>query len=392
MVLLAVIYIAFIGLGIPDSLFGPSWPAINLDFNVPISYASFVSVTVTICTTISSLFTVKLVKKIGTKRVVAYSTLLTAIALFGYSISSKLIFLMIFGVFLGFGAGAIDSTLNNYVALHYKATVMNFLHCFYGVGVTVSPFIMGYMIEHVSWRLGYRVAGGIQLLFTLLIFLSFPLWDKKEKEDKLEKIETEEENMKKEGSLFSHLSNPLILCSCFIFLSYVALEFTCGQWMSSYLVKQYSFDPSLGAYFGALFYGGLAFGRLVSGFAASKLSSKQLIKIGISFVFVSLVVLALTSNPYLAGGCLFLIGAGDGPIYPNFMHLTPKIFGKKESQAVISLEMAFCYCGGLVFPALFAILSGKLGLGIFPYYLLILCILLILNIIYYMHKTKKCVE
>ncbi|HAY72785.1 MAG TPA: MFS transporter, partial [Ruminococcaceae bacterium] len=274
--LLIVIFIDFIGLGIPDSLFGAAWPAINHDFGLPISAANAVTVTMTVCSIISSLMSAKLTEKFSTSKITAVSTALTAVGLFGFSISKNIYMMFFFTLFLGFGAGAIDSALNNYVAVHYKASHMNFLHCFYGIGVTLSPYLMSLALKNRSWQSGYRWAFIIQLVISILAFVSLPLW---QKNDVLSGTSDESKQSNK-NSFTELIKLPGIKSTWLVFFGSCALEYVSGTWSSSFLVNSRGLTADKAALFVTVYYGGIAFGRFLSGILSSKLKPQQIIAIG----------------------------------------------------------------------------------------------------------------
>lgn len=289
MILLLIIYIAFIGLGVPDSLFGTAWPPIYTEFALPISYGSFVTVAISCSTVISSAMSAKLIRKFGTGRVSAVSTLLTAIALLGFSYAPNLQTMCILSVPLGIGAGAIDVALNNYVSLYYSATHMNFLHCFYGIGVCVSPYILSLVISGESgWRGGYRYAFLIQIGITALLFLTLPIWKRQHNESKEETSEST-----KELSFLQALRIPGVKLVCLIFITSTGIEYTCGGWGSTYLVEYRNMTAEAAAQVIMLYYIGITCGRFLSGVLASKLHSWKIITIGQIILGVALILIGI---------------------------------------------------------------------------------------------------
>ena len=368
--LLIVIYIAFIGLGIPDSLFGTAWPAVYTEFSLPISAASIVSVTSTVCTIISSLNSAKVLNRFGTPAVTAVSTAMTALALLGYSFAPSIWWLCLLSVPLGLGAGAIDTGLNNYVALYYSATHMSFLHCFYGIGVSLSPYIMSLMLSTTgNWRYGYRWAFYIQAGITTLIFLSLPLWKKvKHKNYRTECEEVKPVTLK----LKQMIKMPSVIACSMMFLTSCAIESVCGAWGSTYLVTSKGLDPAMAAGVVTLYYVGMAIGRFLSGVLASKLSPWKIIHVGQLFTLAAIVILALPFGIVLSAAGLFLIGVGNAPLFPNLNHLTPDNFGAEYSQSVMGVQMSAGYVGFLIISPLFGVLGQLLGTKILPCYLLII--------------------
>lgn len=382
--LLIVIFIDFIGLGIPDSLFGAAWPAINSDFGLPISAANAVTVTMTVCSIISSLMSAKLTEKFSTSKIAAVSTALTAVGLFGFSISKNIYMMFFFTLFLGFGAGAIDAVLNNYVAVHYRASHMNFLHCFYGIGVTLSPYLMSLALKNRSWQSGYHLAFIIQLVISIIAFASLPLW---QKNGRL----SESSDEKSEKNSFAELIKlPGIKSTWLVFFGSCALEYVSGTWSSSFLVNSRGITVDRAALFVTVYYGGIAFGRFLSGIFSSKLKPQQIILIGTILIIPAIVLVSQPFIPNLIAVGMFLIGLGNGPLYPNMVHLTPIRFGAQRSQAVMGSQMAAAYIGILSMPTLTGFLAQKFSTDIFPYCLAVLYgIMLISLIATYMAKTTN---
>ncbi len=382
--LLIVIFIDFIGLGIPDSLFGAAWPAINSDFGLPISAANAVTVTMTVCSIISSLMSSKLTEKFSTSKIAAVSTALTAVGLFGFSISKNIYMMFFFTLFLGFGAGAIDAVLNNYVAVHYRASHMNFLHCFYGIGVTLSPYLMSLALKNRSWQSGYHLAFIIQLVISIIAFASLPLW---QKNGRL----SESSDEKSEKTSFTELIKlPGIKSTWLVFFGSCALEYVSGTWSSSFLVNSRGITVDRAALFVTVYYGGIAFGRFLSGIFSSKLKPQQIILIGTILIIPAIVLVSQPFIPNLIAVGMFLIGLGNGPLYPNMVHLTPIRFGAQRSQAVMGSQMAAAYIGILSMPTLTGFLAQKFSTDIFPYCLAVLYgIMLISLIATYMAKTTN---
>lgn len=382
--LLIVIFIDFIGLGIPDSLFGAAWPAINSDFGLPISAANAVTVTMTVCSIISSLMSAKLTEKFSTSKIAAVSTALTAVGLFGFSISKNIYMMFFFTLFLGFGAGAIDAALNNYVAVHYRASHMNFLHCFYGIGVTLSPYLMSLALKNRSWQSGYRLAFIIQLVISIIAFVSLPLW---QKNGRL----SESSDEKSEKSSFADLVKlPGIKSTWLVFFGSCALEYVSGTWSSSFLVNSRGITVDRAALFVTVYYGGIALGRFLSGIFSSKLKPQQIILIGTILIIPAIVLVSQPFIPNLIAVGMFLIGLGNGPLYPNMVHLTPIRFGAQRSQAVMGSQMAAAYIGILSMPTLTGFLAQKFSTDIFPYCLAVLYgIMLISLIATYRAKTTN---
>lgn len=371
--LLIIIYIAFIGLGVPDSLFGTAWPAIYTDLDLPVSWASIVTIIVSCGTIISSLLSSWLISRFGTGKITAVSTLMTALALLGFSCSDSMLWLCLCAVPLGLGAGSIDTALNNYVALHYEASHMNFLHCFYGVGVSLSPYLMSLALSQGTWENGYRTVFWFQLAIAALTILTLPLW----KKVRHSKNGEEEEEAPRVVSFPALMKMPRVRMACLVFIGYCALEYTCGTWGSTFLVNAKGAAADTAARMVTFYYIGLALGRFLSGVLAGRLHSRQLVKIGQTILLAAIASLFLPLPSAFCSVSLFFIGLGNGPIFPNMLHLTPELFGKDLSQAVIGAEMATSYVGVLLAPALFGLIAQNVTAALFPVYLLVLYALMI---------------
>lgn len=371
--LLIVIYIAFIGLGVPDSLFGTAWPAIYTDLNLPVSWASIVTIIVSCGTITSSLLSSWLISRFGTGKITAVSTLMTALALLGFSCSDSMLWLCLCAIPLGLGAGSIDTALNNYVALHYKASHMNFLHCFYGIGVSLSPYLMSLALSKGTWEGGYRAVFWFQLAIAALTALALPLWKKVRHAQNGE----EAEETPRVLSFPALMKMPKVRMACLVFIGYCALEYTCGTWGSTFLVNAKGAAADTAARMVTFYYIGLALGRFLSGVLAGLLHSRQLVKIGQMILLAAVVSLFLPLPFAFCSVSLFFIGLGNGPIFPNMLHLTPELFGKDLSQAVIGAEMATSYIGVLLAPALFGLIAQNVTAALFPVYLLVLYALMI---------------
>lgn len=365
--LLAVIYTAFIGLGIPDSLFGTAWPAIYREFSLPISFASFVTVTTSCGTVVSSLMSSQVIRRFGTARVSAFSTALTAVALLGFSFSGSFWLLILCAIPLGLGAGAIDTALNNYVALHYSATHMSFLHCFYGVGVSLSPYVLSLVISGPQgWRGGYRTAFAMQLVIALLLFLTLPLWKK------VQGVRTDGESGEEKTNALpvrKVLKLPGVKGMCLLFVASVGIEVTAGSWGATFLVESKGVTEDRAAWYVMFYYIGMAVGRFLSGVLAAKLHSWQIIRLGMVVLGAALVVLLLPVPPVWSAVGLFLVGLGNGPMFPNYNYLAPESFGPEVSQSVIGTQMAFSYIGVMLVPTVFGVLGQVVTVALFPAYL-----------------------
>ena len=379
--LIVIIYLAFISLGLPDALLGSSWPTMREEMNVPLSYAGIISMIVALGTIFSSLMSDRLTRKIGTAKVTSFSVLLTAIALFGFSISSEFWMLALWAIPYGLGAGSVDASLNNYVALHYSSKHMSWLHCMWGIGASVGPYIMGYfLINHNSWNKGYLTISILQIILTFILFMSIPKWKKRVNEEK-------EENAKPLGliEIFKLRGAKEILIT---FFCYCAVEQTAGLWASSYLVEYFYVDKDVAASFASLFYLGMTFGRALSGFITTKLNDKTMIRSGISIVFIGIIFVILPFSEVFTYIGLLIIGLGCAPIYPCIIHSTPSLFGEDKSQAIIGVEMAFAYIGTLLMPPLFGVFANLLSVRLYPFYMLILLILMYIMFETLIRKTK----
>lgn len=381
--LLIIIYITFIGLGIPDSLFGTAWPAIYPAFGVAISHANFVTSIISGGTILSSLLSTRLIKHFGTAKITAASTAITAGALLGFSVAPSILFLCLFAVPLGIGAGAIDTALNNYVALHYRAIHMNFLHCFYGIGVSLSPYLMSLMLSATgNWRQGYQTVFWVQLVIAIMTIISIPLWKKVNSADSYE-----EENALVVG-IIDLLKDQKVRRVCLVFLGSCAIEYTCGIWGSTFLVNEKQMAVDGAAKVIMFYYIGMALGRSSSGVLALKCTSQQIIKIGQCITLTAITLLLLPIPPVAVGGALFLIGLGNGPIFPNMIHLTPETFGKERSQAVVSIQMSASYISILLAPVLFGLIAQFISVALFPYYLCVMLFVMLLGT-FLTHKSLE---
>ena len=373
-ILLIIIYIAFISLGLPDAILGSAWPLMHTDLNVPISYAGIATMIVSGGTIISSFFSEKMIRKFGTGKVTTISVLLTATGLLGIYFAPSFIWICLLGIPLGIGAGAVDAALNNFVALHYEAKHMNWLHCFWGIGATSGPFIMSlFLLNQNGWRIGYATIGIIQAILVICLFISLPLWRQFET---TQKVEEEDDNGIKIKSL---LKIPGAKPTLIAFFCYCAVELTTGLWASSYLVVNDGLAVELAAKWASFYYLGITVGRFIAGFLTMKLTNTQMIRIGqtICIIGAILLVLPITSVFKLIG--LIFIGLGCAPIYPAMLHETPNRFGKELSQRLMGIQMATAYVGSTLIPPLFGALSKVLGLQMLPYFLLIFLIIMLVS-------------
>ena len=379
--LLIVIYLSFISLGLPDSLLGAAWPTMQPLLNVPISYAGWLSMIISCGTVISSLLSDKLLRRFGTGLVVACSVLLTAIALFGYSVSSQYWMLCLFAVPYGLGAGAVDAALNHYVALHYAARHMSWLHCFWGVGCALSPYIMSfYLHRNTDWQGGYRAISLLQIGLTVMLFLSLPLWKKK--------AAAAESGAEPAVPMRTMLRRRGVMQALLTFFSYCALESTAGLWASSFLVQSRGITAETAAKFASLFYIGITAGRFISGFAADRLGDSRMIRLGLGGIAAGVFLVMLPLSDVFALTGLIVIGIGCAPVYPCMIHATPIVFGRDSSQSMIGMQIASAYIGTTLMPPLFGFVADRAGLGIFPLFLAFFLILMAL-LTEQMYRTKK---
>ena len=367
--LLAVIYLIFISLGLPDSLLGSGWPKMQAVFSVPSSYAGYVSMTISFMTIISALLSPRMIKHFHTKWITIVSIGLTIAGLLGFSMCSRYWMLFIFAVPYGLGAGAIDASVNHYVANNYSGSIMNFLHCFYGVGAVISPYIMALALKYARWNEGYSWTSYIQMFILLVCIISLPLWKTNGKE--------EEEDHSDSVGIKEALKVPAVIFTLIAFYAYCAGEATCFLWTPSYFAGTKSgLSAETIASFGSLIFGGLMLGRLISGFISNKLGDRRLIRIGIFVELLGIIMVFLPVESYMVAVAGFVvIGTGMGPVYPAIQHMAPANFGKKYSAAVIGLQMAAAYVGSTFMPMIFGLLQQKIGIAIMPAYLLIFAII-----------------
>lgn len=380
--LLAIIYLAFISLGLPDALLGSAWPTMYTEFGVPVSYAGIISMIIALGTIISSLQSDRLTRRFGTGKVTAVSVGITAAALLGFSYTHSFWLLCLWAVPYGLGAGSVDASLNNYVALHYKSRHMSWLHCMWGVGATAGPYIMGFALSSgQKWNSGYLYIAVLQIILTGILVFSLPLWKGRSAGG-----ETDSAAEGKALSLGEIIRIPgareIMLC----FFCYCALEQTSGLWASSYLTLFKSIPAETAARFAGLFYIGITVGRALSGFLTMKLNDVQMIRLGQGIIAAGILTLFLPGPAFLSLAGLILIGLGCAPVYPCIIHSTPAHFGADKSQAVIGVQMASAYIGTCIMPPIFGLIANHISVGLFPLYLL-----LILLIMFIMHEllTRK---
>ncbi len=372
--ILVVIYVVFISLGLPDSLFGVTWPVVHKDFMIPESFASLYSIITGLCSGGASFIAGSLIRKYGTPRVTYFSILLTAIGLVGISFSPNIIVMMLFTVIMGYGAGAIDTGLNNYISLNYKARHMSWLHCFWGVGVTLSPLIMSNFLDgNCEWRIGYRIIALIQFSISILVLISLKKWIKEDK--KSNKVETDD-NSESKHSIITVLKQKGVITSILSQGLYCSMEFLIGTWGASYLVNSFGYLPDTAARWVSLYYGGIMIGRLISGFISIKANDNTLIRGGIAAAFVGIIILLLPLGAFSPVG-LLLIGVGFGPIFPSILHSVPERFGKEYSADLTGFHMGGAYGTGFLVQLIFGYVATATTFNITPFVLLGLIICLI---------------
>lgn len=369
--LLALIYIAFISLGLPDSLLGSGWPVIHEVFDVPVSSMGIVTMVISGCTILSSLLSDKLTRKFGTSIVTVTSVFLTAVALLGFSFATEFWMLIVLGIPYGLGAGAIDAALNNYVALHYTSKHMSWLHCFWGVGTIVSPFVMSYALANSVWNDGYRIVAFIQLGIGLLLLLTLPVWKVNKK---LANIEEEQKSIGLIGALKVKGVPHLLLG----FFAYCAAEATAMGWSATYFSQVKGIDGETAAAYASMVFIGLTVGRFLGGFLMDKLGDRKMILLGTAITVCGIAMLLIpTQKDILAIIGFVIIGLGYAPIYPCIIHATPNNFGAENSSAIIGIQMASAYVGSTFMPPLYGLLGRYLGYGMMPVYLLIFMALML---------------
>ncbi|MEE1114130.1 MAG: MFS transporter [Eubacterium sp.] len=367
--LLAVIYLIFISLGLPDSLLGSGWPVMQKAFAVPSSYAGYVSMAISFMTIISALLSPRLIKKFHTKWIVTVSIALTILGLLGFSYSSGYWMLFLFAVPYGLGAGAIDAAVNHYVANNYSGSVMNFLHCFYGVGAMISPYIMAVALKYAGWNEGYRWTSYVQLFILAVVIISLPLWSRKES--------GQEESNHDSAGIAETLKVPGVVFTLIAFFAYCSGEATCFLWTPSYFAgTKAGLSDDLIASFGSLIFGGLMLGRVIAGFITNKFGDRKMIRIGATVELIGIVLVLLPVQSYLPAAVGFVvIGTGMGPIYPAIQHMAPANFGRRFSAAVIGLQMASAYVGSTFMPMVFGHLQENFGMRIMPFFLIVFAVL-----------------
>lgn len=373
--LLAIIYLSFISLGLPDALLGAAWPSMYPQFDVPVSYAGIISMIIALGTVVSSLQSDRLTKKLGTGKVTALSVLMTAMALFGFATSHSFGMLCLWAIPYGLGAGSVDASLNNYVALHYESRHMSWLHCMWGVGASAGPYIMGYALTAgLGWNSGYHIIAVLQIVLTAILLCSLPLW----KQRPAEVLQDGKVQNVKALSIREVLqlagAREILVC----FFCYCALEQTTGLWASSYLTLHKGVSADTAASFASMFYLGITVGRALSGFLTMKLNDVQMIRLGEVIIGIGVLVMLLPFGQSLSLTGLILIGLGCAPVYPCVIHSTPAHFGADKSQAIIGIQMACAYVGTCLMPPVFGLIANHITVALLPVYLLIILVLMVI--------------
>lgn len=369
--LLAVIYLSFISLGLPDSLLGSAWPVMYRGLGVEVSYAGVISMIIAVGTIISSLQSDRLTQKLGAGKVTLISVGMTALALFGFSLSHSFWLLCLWAIPYGLGAGSVDAALNNYVALHYASRHMSWLHCMWGVGASLGPYIMGRALSGgQSWNMGYRYIAILQIGLTLILLLSLPLWKGRAVEEEGSAAET----VLSLRQIIGIVGAKEVMLA---FFCYCAIEQTAGLWASSYLVLHKGLSAETAAGFASLFFVGITIGRGISGFVTMKLNDEQMIRLGQGIIMLGIAALFLPFNEEVALAGLILIGLGCAPIYPSIIHATPVHFGADKSQAMIGVQMASAYIGTCLVPPLFGLIANHIDVSLLPFYLLAILVLMV---------------
>lgn len=373
MLLLVVIAVSYIAVGLPDSVLGSVWPAVYNDLDLPVSLAGYIGMTVSGCTVISCLMSTRLASRFGTGLVSAMSALFTALALIGLSFSQGPIWFFLLSIPLGMGAGTVDSALNGFVALYCTNSQMSYLHCFYGLGVTFSPYLVSLCLaDDNNWRRAYLTIGMIQAFISLVIFLVVPYWKKKE-----QKSISKEEKSPRSLSLKEMIGMPSVVLSCMVFYIICATEYTAGVWSSTFFAEYKGFTADKAARTAMLFYVGMTLGRFMSGVFGKRLGSKKILYICTGILFSASVIIALPLPPFVAAFGLLLFGFGMGPTFPNLSYLVPSMFGRDISSSVIGVQLASTYVGIMTVPPIFGILAEKVSAGLFPYYIIVMLCLFV---------------
>ncbi len=386
--LLVIIYISFISLGLPDALLGSAWPSMYREMGVPVSYAGIISMIISFGTIISSLQSDRLTKKLGAGMVTAVSVAMTAAALFGFSVSGSFPVLCLWAVPYGLGAGSVDAALNNYVALHYTSRDMSWLHCMWGVGTIVGPYVMGYALTNgMTWNRGYFIISVLQIVLSAALFFSLPIWRKMEKKGTEGQHESGTES-RKALRLKEIIRIPGAKEIMVTFFCYCAVEQTAMLWGSSYMVLHNGLTAEEAASYASLFCIGITVGRFLNGFLMMRFQDDQMIRAGQSVIIAGIVILLLPFGKVTAVGGLILIGLGCAPVYPCIIHSTPANFGADRSQALIGVQMASAYVGSCLMPPVFGLLANHISASLLPWYLLVIMLLMVIMYTNVIKKTR----
>lgn len=381
-ILIIVIYLAFISMGLPDALLGSAWPTIYEKMQVPVSYAGLLTIIIASGTVVSSLLSDKMQRRFGTAVVTVFCTFLTAVALFGFSISTAFWQLCLWAIPYGLGAGSIDAALNNYVALHYKSKHMSFIHFFWGLGATAGPYVMGALLTGgQAWNAGYRTVGIAQTVMTVLLFASLPLWKKNgvtQDSAQAPKTVTPREALRLPGA-------KAVLIA---FFCYCAMESTAGLWASSYMTLNRGISADVSAKWASLFFLGITAGRFLCAFISDRIGDKNMIRVGQGFMLLGVATMFLPLGNTACFVGLIFIGLGCAPVYPCLLHETPQNFGADKSQAIMGIQMACAYTGSTLMPPVFGFIAEHISIGLYPVYLLLFVVVMI-AMVEKLNKTSK---
>ena len=373
-ILIAIIYLAFVSMGLPDALLGSAWPSIYGGMGVPVSWAGLVTIIMAGGTVVSSLLSDRLLRRFGTGLVTAVSTLMTAVALFGFSISSAFWHLILWAIPYGLGAGSIDAALNNYVALKYKSRHMSWIHFFWGVGATAGPVIMGHLLTGgAAWTSGYRAVGILQTGMTLVLFLTLPMW---KKNDLPQPGKADDAGRMTRGQVLRLPGAKALLVA---FFCYSSVESTAGLWASSYMTLQRGVPPETAARWASIFYLGITLGRFAIGFITDRVGDRNMIRIGQGCIILGVLTMLIPGSNTVSFAGLILAGLGCAPVYPCLLHETPVNFGTENSQTMMGFQMACAYTGSTLMPPLFGLIAGRVSIGLYPVYLLFFAVTMLLT-------------
>lgn len=378
--IIILIYVAFVGFGLQGSLLGAAWPVMRIDFGVEVAFVGVISTVTSVCTMLTTINSHKLVRRFKTGPIVAISIVMTSLSLFGYSTATEWWHMLIWSVPYGIGGGLLDSVLNNYVAINYSSKYMSWLHCFWGIGATISPYIMGVCLTHNNnWGAGYVNVAVIQMIIAVLIFASLPMWKKVAATNAKADVSPSDENQpKKSISLIGILKIRGIWIVLLSFFCYCAVEQTAGFWAATYLVEGRGINSATAAKVASYFYLGIMIGRFISGFVADRLGDKKMIRIGVLVILVGIGLIFVKPEAICLAG-LIVCGLGCAPIYPAMVHQTPALFGKENSGAVIGVQMVGAYLGSMAMSPLYGVFSQLISNSFYPVYLGILGVILLLS-------------